>query len=903
MPVPIEQLAKQIEDSGILDGETLKDFLPPKSNPKDGEELARELVRKKKLTKYQAEELYKGKGKSLVLGNYEIQEKLGAGGMGQVFRAKHRRMQRIVAIKLLPPTLMKDPAVVARFEREVTAAAKLNHPNIVTAFDADKVNDAHFLVMECVEGSDLAALVRKNGPFPVDQAVNYILQTARGLEAAHAEGIVHRDIKPANLLLDKKGTVKILDMGLARIGGNAAGADLTSTGAIMGTIDYMAPEQAVNTKAADTRADIYSLGCSLYYLLAGKAAYDGDTLMSKLLAHRDQPIPSLRDVCPGAPAQLETIFTKMVAKRVDDRYQTISDVIADLMRLTGGQAASANPQPSSGSFSDAGLSDFLKDVSLAPAGPVRSQRTAFDKAWITRNRQILQIGGGVLGALVLVAGLILTFKSKGNTPSATRNETVTSGKKAIRAKSEPVMTPTNDDVASLREPVDLLKLVDLERDVVSGEWLWNGKTLTSPAKPMWARLQIPFQPPSEYELTAVIERLGGNTSAHLGIVVDGRQGMIVLDGIDVTGLDLTDELFNANSTTYAGKLLPSGKQVSLSVRIRPRSVTMTCDGKQIFDWYGDPSRLFVRKETQVPDPKKLFVGIFDQRFRFHELRISPLSKSAPNSAEAPVGVDDLQGNWIADGVEQVNGSPMPAISEKRFVFAGRKLTMTRKNNGVFGYYEGTFSIGPSNHFDFAGTDTVGKPVAWRGIFKLERDSLALCYKYVKDAGTQRPTEFKTDDKAGTPFVMIRLRRDSAGTPGKFPPKDAAVFEGHAYKFFQEVMTWHEAKSRCEQMGGHLPIVTSTAEDAFLMQLAKKGIAQPGNHGVWLGGTDEHKEGDWRWIDGKAFEFKEWGPRQPNNKGNKEHFLMLYLPGGNWSDQPDKSVEHTVYFICEWDTVR
>src|SRR5579859_5305353 len=168
MAVPLEQFVKQLEDSGIIAGDTLQDFIPPKATPKDAEALARELIRKNKLTKYQAEEVYKGKGKSLVLENYLLLERIGQGGMGQVFKARHRRMDRIVAVKILPAHLMKDAATVARFEREVRAAARITHPNIVTAFDAGQAGNVHFLVMECVDGSDLAALVKKNGPFPVE---------------------------------------------------------------------------------------------------------------------------------------------------------------------------------------------------------------------------------------------------------------------------------------------------------------------------------------------------------------------------------------------------------------------------------------------------------------------------------------------------------------------------------------------------------------------------------------------------------------------------------------------------------------------------------------------------------------------------------------------------------------
>ena len=364
MAVALEQFVKQLADSGVIAPGKLENFVPPKAHPKDAQELARQLVQSKYLTKFQAQEIYLGRAKSLILGNYTILDKIGEGGMGQVFKAEHRRMKRTVAIKTLPKAVTKDAAAVTRFQREVEAAAKLRHPNIVAADDADEAGGVHFLVMEYVEGSDLSALVKKNGPLPVTKAVGYVLQAARGLEFAHGECVIHRDIKPANLLLDKKGTVKILDMGLARIetGGNAPSqADLTGTGAIMGTVDYMAPEQALSTKHADARADIYSLGCTLYYLLTGKPAYEGETLMARLLAHRESPIPSL-----GAevPEQVQSVFEKMVAKTVEDRYQTMSEVVAALESCSSGQQTSLSMQKSVGTSSSSDALTFLRD--LAP---------------------------------------------------------------------------------------------------------------------------------------------------------------------------------------------------------------------------------------------------------------------------------------------------------------------------------------------------------------------------------------------------------------------------------------------------------------------------------------------------------------------------------------------------------
>ena len=346
MALSTDQFRDHSIASGLLtveDVSSILSSLPAEKQPQDGEQLARELVRQKKLTKFQAEQIYLGKGKSLVLGNYTILDKLGQGGMGMVLKAEHKRLKRLVALKVLSPAALKTPDALKRFHREVEAAAKLRHTNVVATDDADEAKGTHFLVMEYVEGSDLSALVKKKGPLSVDQALQCILQAARGLEYAHKQGVVHRDIKPANLLLDTSGTVKILDMGLARIEGDSAGrAELTSTGAVMGTVDYMAPEQALSTKTADARSDIYSLGISLWYLLTGKCAYDGDTLMAKLLAHRDAPIPSLTAVRSEVSPSIDAAFQKMVAKQAKDRYQSMTDVIRDLEACQNGSASTSS---------------------------------------------------------------------------------------------------------------------------------------------------------------------------------------------------------------------------------------------------------------------------------------------------------------------------------------------------------------------------------------------------------------------------------------------------------------------------------------------------------------------------------------------------------------------------------
>ncbi len=334
----INEFLQTLSQSGLLPPQELVSVREqPVADPDTGSttaDLINWLIRQEKLTPYQAELLCRGRAGGLVLGNYIILDKLGQGGMGTVFKARHRRMNRIVALKVLPSSLSNIPEAIARFAREVEAAAKLQHPHIAAAYDADEAEGVHFLVMEYVDGPNLAAYVRDRGALPVAAAVRLVGQAAQGLAAAHAKGIVHRDIKPSNLMVNRQGQLKVLDLGLAQMRDSSSEVDLTTdvtqTGRTMGTVDYMAPEQARDAKTVDARADIYSLGCTLYFMLAGRTPAPAGSAAEKLLWHQTQEATPLIDVCQGSTARLEAFVKRMMAKDPDARPPSMIDVALEL---------------------------------------------------------------------------------------------------------------------------------------------------------------------------------------------------------------------------------------------------------------------------------------------------------------------------------------------------------------------------------------------------------------------------------------------------------------------------------------------------------------------------------------------------------------------------------------------
>jgi serine/threonine protein kinase len=282
------------------------------------------------------------------LGPYQIGEKIGQGGMGAVYRALHTRLKKPVAVKILPPDRTQDARAVARFNREMEAVGRLDHHNIVRATDAGEAEGVHFLVMELIHGMDLARLVRLRGPVGIADACELIRQAATGLQYAHQHGLVHRDIKPSNLLVSVQGEVKVLDLGLALLSHNGLGSgDLTVSGQVMGTADYMAPEQWEASHAVDIRADIYSLGCTLYTLLVGRPPFGGAKYGSgprKMAAHVHQPVPLVTLQRSDVPAALEDFLMRMVTKDPDKRPGTPSEVASALQPFCAGADLAALTQ-------------------------------------------------------------------------------------------------------------------------------------------------------------------------------------------------------------------------------------------------------------------------------------------------------------------------------------------------------------------------------------------------------------------------------------------------------------------------------------------------------------------------------------------------------------------------------
>jgi serine/threonine-protein kinase len=383
-----ENFFRHLRRSGLLSEAELEQAARLSGSLRAGA-IARALVDGGLLTRYQAKRVLAGKPARLLLGQYRILHPLGRGAMGRVFKAVHTTMARVVAIKVILPGILKDQSVVELFNREVRAAARLSHPNIAAAYDANEVKGLRFLVMEYVPGPSLQDLVKARGPLAIDLACEVMRQAAVALQYAHEKGMVHRDIKPGNLLICEapglpgagpRPLVKVVDFGLARLCGTATsdGVDTirVEPGAVFGTVDYISPEQAHNVHAVDIRSDLYSLGCVFYYALTGQVPFPGGTSMEKLFKQLMSAPQPLRELRPEVPAALEAVVRRLMAKEKDQRFQTPAELAAELAALSG-RRERPEPQPPAAAElpdvlpADEPAADTAESAGLEPVGDLQ----------------------------------------------------------------------------------------------------------------------------------------------------------------------------------------------------------------------------------------------------------------------------------------------------------------------------------------------------------------------------------------------------------------------------------------------------------------------------------------------------------------------------------------------------
>lgn len=343
----------------------------------DANELADKFKSFGSLSSYQVRKIRHGRIVDLTVGPFVIFEKIGEGGMGKVYKAVSKKIGRPVALKVVRSHLMSNKTVLRRYKREASAAAAMDHPNIVTLIDADEAGGRYFLAMEYVEGSDLSRMVKENGPLPYQEAAEYIRQSALGLQHAHERGLIHRDIKPSNILVsgeralpgtDGVAQVKILDMGLVRsildADDGMSRTELTRDGTVVGTPDYMAPEQAKNSSKVDAKADLYSLGATLFYLLRGQSPFPEGSPIDKLLRHQLDPPPDLRKLRPDLPVGLVNVINRLLKKKPEERYANAAELAVAIQPFTPAADAGLTFAPAA---VDAGVSLDLP-AGHAPAG-------------------------------------------------------------------------------------------------------------------------------------------------------------------------------------------------------------------------------------------------------------------------------------------------------------------------------------------------------------------------------------------------------------------------------------------------------------------------------------------------------------------------------------------------------
>lgn len=514
---------------------------------------------------------------------YSVQKRLGHGGMGMVYHATHRLMNRNVALKMIRGDLLATPMAVTRFRREVQAAAQLDHPNIVTAFDAEEISGVHFLVMEYVEGKSLYEYVHQKGPLAVALACNLARQMAQGLHHAHRLGMIHRDIKPQNVMLTRQGKVKILDFGLARWSGRNDEKTLpqiTSVGSHLGTLMYAAPEQRKSAGEVDARADLYSLGATLVFLLTGKPP----PLQLEDIPSEEIPFPD------AVPDSLRAVIRRLLMLSPEERYPSAKAVIE-------------------------ALAPFTETGAMMPAVSGKEHRLRY----------------GLLAALMLVLllmGLLVENYLSRRGHSAGLSSMPSS------SVTVPTSVPASTGAASMpaREEVpapsaswkSLLPLIDPRRDTVAGNWsLIDGELMVRPVR--GARLAIPVEVPRQYDLRIIFTRKTGIHSVGAVLVHGGRQCTFELDSWEkhLAGFQNIDGTsMRENPTRREGYALENQRRYTLVIEVRADSMRVYLDGKAVTQYQGNGENLSIDEQYwAMPRNSTLGLLSWESQVVFHQVEL------------------------------------------------------------------------------------------------------------------------------------------------------------------------------------------------------------------------------------------------------------------------------------------
>ena len=591
------------------DSESLHDF---------DSKLLDDLAGGEYLTDFQRSTVLDEKADSLIVGDYMLTDHIGEGGMGNVYKALHPIMKREVAVKF-PTAEVTGKVGNARFEREIKQLSKLQHANIVSALDAGYCGEQCYLVMEYVDGVDLSTLVRRDGPLNFAKSLHVIEQAAMGLRYIHRVGIIHRDIKPANILVTEDFDVKLLDVGLAKYAGgeeSVSGESQSKEGRILGTIDFMSPEQAENPGKVDAASDIYSLGCTLFYLLTGKPPFRrrGMTFVERLAAHRMAEIPRLSQTADDVPTDMDPIFDRMMAKEADRRYKNADALVRDLQRIQRDYCTQL----------DATV-DWNEVKEL-------ERQAARGRTW-----SIVATAGLVLAlaTLIAVVGMVRSRKVAEVPLTALNYE---SGSEDGVASSDGLSMPgwpstrvlDTDDL-----PIELLESVQIDAlERVGSPWtMEDGELYTAMDEPSWLALNTRYE--GDYRLRLAATRIAGDGPLVLYLPVRSNgQAVLIIDDRRRDGF-LTALGFGRDrrlvKTLYTARLMELEQEVSVAVDVRQDSIACYIDDLQqpAFWWSGDADDLRPASGwKQFPQPTFVIASNKGGGFRIKEFWVEPCPEAA-----------------------------------------------------------------------------------------------------------------------------------------------------------------------------------------------------------------------------------------------------------------------------------